>query len=170
MRDLVNGQLKINENLFKKFAANDKILEGIKTNVDTLSTALQNQQSFNKNLESKLAQLAAALPSSDTGKIPGHPSSSPCANVSVVSVRWGNPSRTSFATNHAGRTKHQRTNSWEEPKAKFEEQGYPAISCHIWNHHYGRALCDLGASINIMPKVIFDELNYPTLSPTMIRL
>jgi len=40
------------------------------------------------------------------------------------------------------------------------------ISCSIYDKYYEHALCDLGASVIIMPKVIFEELQYPTLSPT----
>jgi len=42
------------------------------------------------------------------------------------------------------------------------------IRCSIFDQQYNRALCDLGASINIMPKVIFEQQQYPTLSPTMM--
>jgi hypothetical protein len=51
LRDLVFGQAKINESLDKKLAANDKILEGINAKVETLSSALKNQLSFNKMIE-----------------------------------------------------------------------------------------------------------------------
>ena len=37
------------------------------------------------------------------------------------------------------------------------------ISCSIFDQSYERALCDLGSSINIMPKVIFVQLQYPAL-------
>ena len=40
------------------------------------------------------------------------------------------------------------------------------ISCSIIDQSYTRALCDLGSSINIMPKVIFEQLQYPALSQT----
>ena len=40
------------------------------------------------------------------------------------------------------------------------------ISCSIYDKYYEHVLCDLGASVNIMPKVIFKELQYPALSPT----
>jgi hypothetical protein len=40
------------------------------------------------------------------------------------------------------------------------------ISYSIFDQSYTRALCDLGSSINIMPKVIFEQLQYPTLSQT----
>jgi len=40
------------------------------------------------------------------------------------------------------------------------------ISCSIYVKHFEQCLCDLGASVNIMPKVIYEELQYPALSPT----
>ena len=40
------------------------------------------------------------------------------------------------------------------------------ISCSIYDKYYEHCLCDLGASVNIMPRVIFEELQYPALSPT----
>jgi hypothetical protein len=40
------------------------------------------------------------------------------------------------------------------------------ISCSIYDCFYDQALCDLGASVNINPKVIFEQLQYPALSPT----
>ena len=40
------------------------------------------------------------------------------------------------------------------------------ISCSIFDYNFDHALCDLGASVNIMPKVTFEKLSYPALSPT----
>jgi hypothetical protein len=42
------------------------------------------------------------------------------------------------------------------------------ISYSIYGCHYDQALCDLGASINIVPKVIFEQLQYPALSSTLM--
>jgi hypothetical protein len=49
-----------------------------------------------------------------------------------------------------------------------EDPGVPMISCSIYVKHFEQCLCDLGASVNIMPKVIYKELQYPALSPTMM--
>ena len=89
MRDLVFGQTKINESLNKKLDANDKILESINAKVETLSSALRKQLSFNKMIETQLAQIAAVVPISETGKIPGQPES-PVETANLVSTRWGN--------------------------------------------------------------------------------
>ena len=40
------------------------------------------------------------------------------------------------------------------------------ISCLIFYYEFDHALCDLGASVNIMPKVTFEKLGYPIVSPT----
>ena len=40
------------------------------------------------------------------------------------------------------------------------------ISCSIFDCNFDHALCDLGASVNIMPKVTFENLSYPSLFPT----
>ena len=42
------------------------------------------------------------------------------------------------------------------------------ISCSIYICHFEQALCDLGASVNIMPKITFEKLTYPAVSPTMM--
>ena len=58
----------------------------------------------------------------------------------------------------------------ERPKPKKKDRGCPTIDCSIGTQHFEHALCDLGASISVMPKVIFDKLNHTTLSPTSIYL
>jgi hypothetical protein len=45
----------------------------------------------------------------------------------------------------------------------------PTISCSIGTQHFDQALCDLGASVSVMPNV-FDKLNYMVLIPTPMRL
>jgi len=54
-----------------------------------------------------------------------------------------------------------KTNALHGKISSFQQTGMESIP-EAW------ALCDLGASINIMPKVIFEQLQYPTLSPTMM--
>jgi len=42
------------DNLSKKLASNDKMLENINNRMDNFSTAIKNQISFNKMIESQL--------------------------------------------------------------------------------------------------------------------
>jgi hypothetical protein len=61
----------------------------------------------------------------------------------------------------------------EECSAAILKKKYPrcpTISCSIGSEHFENALCDLRASVSIMPKVVFDILNYTSLSPTTMCL
>jgi hypothetical protein len=88
LRDLVYGQAKINESIQKKLAANDKSLETIHAKMDGFYTTIKNQLSFNKMLETQLAQLAAATPAVNIGKISGQPVST-LESVNAMITRWG---------------------------------------------------------------------------------
>jgi hypothetical protein len=65
----------------KKVAFNDKTLENINTRMDTFASAIKNQHNFNKMIESQIAQLAAAVPPSDKGKISGQPKNLETTNL-----------------------------------------------------------------------------------------
>ena len=73
MRELIAGRSKLIEGLSRKVATNDKILENINNRMDSFSSAIKNQHSFNKMIESQIAQLSTAVPPSDKGKILGQP-------------------------------------------------------------------------------------------------
>jgi hypothetical protein len=73
IKDLVFGQARVNESLNKKLAANEKVLENRNSTIESFTSAMKNQLSLNKMIETQLAQLAAALPSSESGGIPGQP-------------------------------------------------------------------------------------------------
>jgi hypothetical protein len=53
---------------------------------------------------------------------------------------------------------------------KKKDPGCPTISFSIGSEHLENALCDLGASVSVMPKIIFDKLNYTSLLPTTMCL
>lgn len=53
---------------------------------------------------------------------------------------------------------------------KLEDPGSISISCTIGNMEFAQALCDLGASVSLMPRSIFDKLGFGELSPTRISL
>ena len=140
LRDLVFGQDKINGSLNKKLIANDKILEGILAKVETLSSTHKNQLSFNKMAETQLAQIAAAVPISESEKIPGQPES-PVEAANMVSTGWSNLPRQTSRTDLAGRATHPRKNTWGGLTAKLHgDPGVPMISCSIFDRFYNRAL------------------------------
>jgi hypothetical protein len=59
----VQNQGKILDNLAKKLISNDKTLETINNRMESFSSAIKNQHSFNKMVESQIAQLATSVPS-----------------------------------------------------------------------------------------------------------
>jgi hypothetical protein len=266
LRDLVLGQAKINKSLKNKLAANDKSLETIQAKMDDISSSIKNQLSFNKMLETQLAQLAFAVPSAEIGKILGQPESS-MENINVVTTRGGKTTRDPLYPDHASREKENK--KAEEPPSnddtdkvhggktdrhefydtqllpfptkikrlapdeqfklfvdiiqhinisvplleamqvptyarylkdiltnkrllptteviklteacsaailqqlpeKKKDLGCPTISCSIGTQNFDKALCDLGASVSVMPKAIFYRLNYSSLTPTPMQL
>jgi len=115
LRELIAGQSKLMEGLSRKVATNDKILENINNRMDSFASAIKNQHSFNKMIESQIAQLAAVVPPSDKGKILGY--------------------------------------TMPEKKSDL---GRPVIPITIGPHIFQEVVCDFRASVNIMPKVIYD--------------
>jgi hypothetical protein len=65
------------KNLTKKLMYNDKIIENINSKLEGLSSYVKNYLSFNKIIETQIAQIATAIPVNNTGKIPGQPENSP---------------------------------------------------------------------------------------------
>jgi hypothetical protein len=53
---------------------------------------------------------------------------------------------------------------------KMSDIGVPTISYLIDSQKFDQALCDLRASVSIMPKVIYDKLNHDSLVRTSIHL
>jgi hypothetical protein len=46
----------------------------------------------------------------------------------------------------------------------------PTIDCSIGDQHFDNALCDLGASVSVMPKAVFDKLQHAKIVPTSMCL
>ena len=62
LNDLVYCQKQINDNISKEFHANDKILESMAAQLEGFNSVIKNQLSFNKMIETKVAQLASSCP------------------------------------------------------------------------------------------------------------
>ena len=92
LRDLVYGQAKINESLQNKLAAIDKSMETIHAKMDGFSTAIKNQFSFNKMIETQLAQVAATMPPA-------------LENVKAITTRGGKTTQDPPYPNHVNRKK-----------------------------------------------------------------
>jgi hypothetical protein len=128
--------------------------------------ALKNQLSFNKMVETQLAHLAALVLCAEDGKIPRQPVYS-YEIVCAVSTRWGKPSGRARAAEYAGKPIQQVLNPRESSTIMHRrDPGYPAITCMIYYHRFRNALSDLGASVNLMSKAMFERLRYPALTLT----
>jgi hypothetical protein len=53
---------------------------------------------------------------------------------------------------------------------KKKDPRCPTITCSIGTQQFDHALCDLGASVSVIPKTIFDKLNFTDLAPTPLML
>jgi hypothetical protein len=152
----VLNQGKLVDNLSKKLASNDKMLETINNRMDNFSTAIKNQLNFNKMLESQLQQLANIVPANQ-GKIPGQPEDLETTNLVDIfnaGSYWSDPISKGWNN--------------ETLPTKKGDLGRPVIPISIGSVNFNEAICDFGASVNIMPKVIYAKMfNYPLLYTTM---
>ena len=72
----------------KKLHAHDKMLENINAKLDEFSSALKNQLSFNKMIETQLAQITVAIPSYEKDRIPSNPEGT-METSNLVTARYG---------------------------------------------------------------------------------
>ena len=151
------NQGKLMDSLSKKLASNDKTLESINIRMESFSNTIKNRLSFSKMLESHLQQLAPFAAANDQGKIPGQPGELETANLVDIfnaGSYWSDPPR----------------GTWLDSSlpTKKGDPGRPVIPISIESINFDEAICDFGASINIMPKVIYEKLfNYPLSRTTM---
>ena len=81
------GQKHINDNISKKFLANDKILESMAAQLEGFNSVIKNQLSFNKMIETQVAQLASSCSNVNAGKLPRQPEVPSKENVSAVTTQ-----------------------------------------------------------------------------------
>ena len=57
------------------------------------------------------------------------------------------------------------TSAWKDESLSIKkgDLGRPIIPIAIGPHIFQEAICDFGASVNIMPKVIYDKINGDSL-------
>jgi hypothetical protein len=110
-------------------------------------------------IETQIAQIAAKLPVSDSGKISGKPETS-LESVNMVSMRFGKP------------LCQESQDYLVDPPfiAKKENPSRLTITCFISSHVFYNAFCDIGGSINVMSKVIYDKILGGPLSSANFQL
>jgi hypothetical protein len=144
----------------RKIASNDKVLETINNRMDSFTSVIKSQLSFNKMMESQISQLAASVPVAKKGKILRNPEELETTNL----VDIFNAGEYFVAP-----PKPLRLVWGEEDMPENKgDLGRPVIPIHIRAHTFVEAICDLGASVNIMPKVIYEKIRgQPLLYTTM---
>ena len=80
-------QQQINDSISKKFLANDRILEFLDAQLEELNSVIKNQLSFNKVVETQIAQLASSCLNHNTRSLPGQLEVNPKESVNVVTTR-----------------------------------------------------------------------------------
>jgi hypothetical protein len=53
---------------------------------------------------------------------------------------------------------------------KKKDPGCPTISYSIGTQYFNQPICDLGASVSVMPKSIYDRITHKPLAPTTMML
>jgi hypothetical protein len=159
LRDLVAGQSKLLDQMSKKVASNDKVLENINSRMDTFASAIKNQHIFNKMLESQLAQLATAIPPLEKGKILGQPKDLETANLVDIHN----------AANYYTQPAEVKWIDYSLPNKKGDPRRH-VISISIGCHVFPEDVCDLSTSVNIIPKVIYEKILGNPLLYTNMRL
>jgi hypothetical protein len=53
---------------------------------------------------------------------------------------------------------------------KKKDQGCPTIDCSIESQYSNNALCDLGASVSVMPVAVYHKVDHSALEPTSMCL
>jgi hypothetical protein len=144
----------------KKIASNDKVLETINNRMDSFTFAIKSQLSFNNMMESQISQLATSVPVAKKGKILRNPEELETVNLVDIFnageyfVAPPRPLRPIWGE--------------EDMLEKKGDLGRPIIPVRIGAHTFDEAICDLGASVNIMPKVIYEKIHgQPLLYTTM---
>ena len=122
------------DNLSKKLASNDKMLENINNRMENFSTAIKNQISFNKMIESQLNQIATAVPATNPG-IPSQPKGLESANI-VDMFDAGN-----YWSNRVTEV------TTDLLPVKRGDPGRPVIPISIGMVDFPEALCDFGSSV-----------------------
>jgi hypothetical protein len=123
------------------------------------ATALVEKMASNQgwNEESQIAQLASFVPPADKCKISGQLKELETINlVDIVNAGWY--------------YKDQPSGGWKDESLpeKKGDLGRPIIPIAIRPNTFEEAVCDFGASVNIMPKVIYEKFHEdPLLYTTM---
>ncbi|XP_073304614.1 uncharacterized protein [Primulina huaijiensis] len=126
--------------------------------ISSTETRLQNQDASIKGLENQIGQLAKMIASREPGTLPSNTETNPKEKVKAIELKSGK-SKIVIPPPFPAALK----------KAKLDAQfGHLSKQEKIGGSH--DALCDLGASINLMPFSVFRKLGLGEPKPTRMSL
>jgi hypothetical protein len=158
---MISNQNKVIDTMCRKIASNDKLLENINTRMESFTSTIKNQHSFNKMIESQISQLVASVQVTERGKILRKPEDLETANLVDIYNAW------QYFT---APPKQWGTRVDDTLLVKKGDPRTPVIPIRIGPHSFEEAVCDLGACVNIMPKVIYEKIHGDPLLYTTICL
>ncbi|XP_073307102.1 uncharacterized protein [Primulina huaijiensis] len=162
--------------------------------ISSTETRLQNQDASIKGLENYIGQLAKMIASREPGTLPSNTETNPKEQVKAIELRSGKilESREKEKKCQMNRPRylkdilankrkledHMTVNLTENCSTlvqnkippKLKDPGSFFIPCMIGDVVSHKALCDLGASINLMPLFAFKKLGLGEPKPTKISL
>ena len=90
--------------------------------LEGFNSVIKNQLSFNKMIETQVAQLASSCPNVNTGKLPGQPEVPPKEKVSAVTTRGGKTTQEPPFPQDAGKQRKTVTASHTEVEDEVQEE------------------------------------------------
>ncbi|XP_061356193.1 uncharacterized protein LOC133300632, partial [Gastrolobium bilobum] len=160
--------------------------EDTSTFMQETRASFRNQEASIRNLETQIGQLSRQFNERTQGTFPSNTDVNPNAHCKAITTRSGiviepviKPSFMKDLLSKKRKLKECETVTLTEECSaiiqkklppKLEDPGSFSIPIEIGNIDVGKALCDLGASINLMPLSICKALGIHELKPTKVSL
>ncbi|XP_075507493.1 uncharacterized protein LOC142544319 [Primulina tabacum] len=142
-----------------------------------METRLQNHDAILRRLDAQMGQIANQLANRPLGTLPmikAEEEEPKRQNSTDMGAK--NDGGVESKTEDAKEQNTHATTRWKTAilqnklPPKLKDPGSFSIPCTIGNSNFNKALCDLGASINLMPYSCFEKLGIGEVKPTTISL
>ncbi|XP_073279490.1 uncharacterized protein [Primulina huaijiensis] len=146
--------------------------------ISSTETRLQNQDGSIKGLEIQIGQLAKMIASREPGTLPSNTETKPKERVKAIELKSGKvletreKEKTQTLDEHTATSKGKSSNTTPTPTAQPKIVIPPPFPAALKKAKLDAqfALCDLGASINLMPFSVFRKLGLGEPKPTRMSL
>ncbi|XP_062184534.1 uncharacterized protein LOC133888344 [Phragmites australis] len=177
--DFIEEQGKVNKAAVMKFKQVDQALEDIDEKINELGATMQQVLNANKMLETQVSQLASLVSKNDDKPVMPVEEDITVEEVEAEKLYVNSPLLDAMQVPTYSRyVKDTLLNKRSLPSSeiikimeecsaaisssiKKKDPGSPTIPCSIRDKHFELALCDLGASVSVMPESIYNQLGLP---------